>query len=393
MASTKRDYYEVLGVSRDANDDDLKKAYRRLAKQYHPDANKDQGAEARFIEINEAYETLSDPQKRSIYNRFGHAGLNGSAAGMGGMGGMGGFSDFGGISFNDLFETLFTGASGATRRSGTPRGADIRHELTITFEEAVFGCQKEIELPRWETCSHCRGSGAQPGTSTTRCSNCQGTGEIRRVQQSILGPLVNVTMCERCHGEGRVITTPCEKCRGQGRVRNNRRVVVNIPAGVDDGINVRVTGEGEVSGRGGTPGNLYVILTVKQHPFFKRENNDIIYELPISFAQAALGDEVEVPTVDGKSTNLKIPPGTQSGRSFRLKGLGVPVVHSSARGDQHVAVKVVTPTNLSAEQKHLLEEFARLEKEQSEQNDKNILRNLFEKTKDNLFDKKKDGSQ
>ncbi|HZS76439.1 MAG TPA: molecular chaperone DnaJ [Ktedonobacteraceae bacterium] len=377
MANTKRDYYEVLGVSRNATEEELKKAFRRLAKQYHPDANKEPGAEARFIEINEAYEVLSDPQKRTLYDRYGHAGLNGAGVGAGAAG----FNDFNFSSINDLFETFFAGATG-TRRTGTQRGADIRYDLTITFEEAVFGCQKEIELPRWETCDKCRGSGAQPGTSTSRCPSCQGTGEIRRVQQSIFGQFVNVTMCERCRGEGRVITTPCEKCRGQGRVRNIRRVIVNIPAGVDDGINVRVTGEGEVSARGGTPGNLYVILTVKPHPFFKRQGNDIIYELPISFTQAALGDEVEVPTVDGKSATLKIPPGTQSGRSFRLKGMGVPVVHSSARGDEHVIVKVVTPTNLSAEQKRLLEEFARLEKEQSEQNDKNIFRNLFEKTKD-----------
>ncbi len=374
MATNKRDYYEVLGVARGASEDEMKKAYRRLAKQYHPDTNKEPGAEARFIEVNEAYETLSDPQKRSVYDRYGHAGLNG--------GGAGGFGDFAGFgSINDLFD-FFAGATGATRRSEPQRGADIRYELTISFEEAVFGCQKEIELPRWEACSTCRGSGAQPGTSTTRCSACQGKGEIRRVQQSIFGQFVNVTMCERCRGEGKVITTPCEKCRGQGRVRNNRRVVVNIPAGVDDGINVRVTGEGEVSSRGGTPGNLYVILSVKQHPFFKRQGNDILYELPISFAQAALGDEVDVPTVDGKSTTLKVPAGTQSNRSFRLKGLGVPVVHSSQRGDEHVIVKVVTPTNLSPEQKRLLEDFARLEKEQSEQNGKNIFRDLFEKTKD-----------
>jgi molecular chaperone DnaJ len=374
MANNKRDYYEVLGISRNASDDEVKRAFRRLAKQYHPDANKEEGSESRFIEINEAYEVLNDPQKRAAYDRYGHAGLNG--AGMG-------FGDFAGFSsINDLFETFFAGATGTQRRTGTQRGADIRYDLTITFEEAVFGCQKEIELPRWETCPNCRGNGAQPGTSTARCSSCQGTGEIRRVQQSIFGQFVNVTMCERCRGEGRVITTPCEKCRGQGRVRNNRRVVVNIPAGVDDGIVVRVTGEGEVSARGGTPGNLLVILTVKPHPFFKRSGNDIIYELPISFTQAALGDEVDVPTVDGKSAILKIPAGTQSNRSFRLKGLGVPVVHSSARGDQHVIVKVVTPTNLTAEQKHLLEEFARLEREQAEQNDKNIFRNLFEKTKD-----------
>jgi molecular chaperone DnaJ len=379
MAANKRDFYEVLGIARTATEDEIKKAFRRMAKQYHPDANKEQGAEARFIEINEAYEVLSDPQKRAAYDRYGHAGLgNGAGAGAGFA------TDFGSFStINDLFETFFAGTAGGTsRRTGPQRGADLRYELTITFEEAVFGCQKEIELPRWETCSHCRGNGAQPGTSTSRCSACQGTGEIRRVQQSIFGQFVNVTMCERCRGEGRVITTPCEKCRGQGRVRNNRRVVVNIPAGVDDGINVRVTGEGEVSARGGTPGNLYVVLTVKPHQFFKRQGNDIIYELPISFTQAALGDEVDVPTVDEKKTTLRIPAGTQSGRSFRLKGMGVPVVHSSARGDQHVIVKVVTPTSLTAEQKHLLEEFARLEQEQNEQNDKNIFRNLFEKTKD-----------
>jgi molecular chaperone DnaJ len=372
MATSKRDYYEVLALSRSATEEEIKKSFRRLAKQYHPDTNKEQGAEARFVEINEAYEVLSDPQKRAAYDRYGHAGLGNGT----------GFEDMSGFSsINDLFETFFATA-GNQRRTGTQRGADLRYDLTITFQEAVFGCQKEIELPRWESCVACQGSGAQPGTSTARCSACQGTGEIRRVQQSIFGQFVNVAMCERCRGEGRVITTPCEKCRGQGRVRNIRKVVVNIPAGVDDGINVRVTGEGEVSTRGGTPGNLYVILSVKPHPFFKRQGSDIIYELPISFTQAALGDEVEVQTVDEKPTLLKIPAGTQSNRSFRLKGMGVPVVHSSARGDQHVIVKVVTPTNLTHEQRHLLEEFARTEKEQSEQNDKNILRNFFEKTKD-----------
>ncbi len=375
MATNKRDYYEVLGVQRTATDDEIKKAFRRMAKQYHPDANKEEGAEARFIEVNEAYEVLSDPQKRGAYDRYGHAGVDNSA-------GANGFNDFGFSSINDLFETFFAGTTSSQRRTGSQRGADLRYDLTITFEEAVFGCQKDIELPRWENCSTCHGSGAAPGTSTTRCSACQGTGEIRRVQQSIFGQFVNVTMCERCRGEGRVITTPCEKCRGQGRVRNNRRVKVNIPAGVDDGINVRVTGEGEVSSRGGTPGNLYVILTVKPHPYFKRNGNDILYELPISFTQAALGAEVEVPTVENKPQPLKIPPGTQSGRSFRMKNMGVPVVHSTSRGDQHVIVKVVTPTNLSPEEKRLFEELERLEKERNDQNDKNIFRNLFEKTKD-----------
>jgi molecular chaperone DnaJ len=374
MATNKRDYYEVLGVSRNASDDEVKKAFRRLAKQYHPDANKEQGAEARFIEINEAYEVLSDQQKRAAYDRYGHAATNGN---MGGAG----FADFSSFG-TDIFEMFFSGATGTQRRSGPQRGADLRYELTITFEEAVFGCQKEIELPRWESCSTCKGSGAQPGTSKTRCSTCQGSGEIRRVQQSIFGQFVNVTVCDRCRGEGSVITTPCEKCRGQGRVRNNRRVVVNIPAGVDDGINVRVTGEGEVSSRGGIPGNLYVVLTVKQHPYFKRQGNDIEYELPISFAQAALGAEVEVPTVDGKSTLLKIPAGTQSGRSFRLKGMGVPVVHSTARGDEHVVVKLVTPTNLTPEEKRLFDELARIEKERNDHRDKNFIRDSFDKIKD-----------
>lgn len=374
MATNKRDYYEVLGVSRNATDDEIKKAFRRLAKQYHPDANKEQGAEARFIEVNEAYEVLSDQQKRAAYDRYGHAAANGNMAGAG-------FADFSSFS-TDIFEMFFSGATGTQRRSGPQRGADLRYELTITFEEAVFGCQKEIELPRWESCSTCKGSGAQPGTSKTRCSNCQGSGEIRRVQQSIFGQFVNVTVCDRCRGEGSVITTPCEKCRGQGRVRNNRRVVVNIPAGVDDGINVRVTGEGEVSSRGGVPGNLYVVLTVKPHPYFRRQGNDIEYELPISFTQAALGAEVEVPTVDGKSTLLKIPAGTQSSRSFRLKGLGVPVVHSTARGDQHVLIKLVTPTNLTPEERRLFEELARIEKERNDHKDKNFIRDSFDKIKD-----------
>ncbi len=367
--AVKRDYYEVLGVARGASEDEIKKAFRKLAFQYHPDRNKEKGAEARFKEINEAYEVLSDPEKRQVYDRFGHAGVGA------GVGANGDFGNFGfGASFAEIFEQFFGGATSQTRRAAGQRGADIRYELTISFEDAVFGCQKEIEVPRWENCSACRGTGAQPGTQTQRCSTCQGTGEIRRVQQSIFGQFVNVMVCDRCRGEGKVITTPCSTCRGQGRVRNNRRVVVNIPAGVDDGINVRVTGEGEVSSRGGTPGNLYVSLTVKPHPIFKRQGNDIIYELPLSFTQAALGAEVPVDTLEGKTT-IKIPPGTQSGSSFRLKGMGVPVVHSTARGDQHVIVKVVTPRNLTKRQQELLKEFAEIEAQQNE-------RNIFEKIKD-----------
>src|SRR5579871_6679617 len=370
--AAKRDYYEILGVARTASEEEIKKSFRRLARQYHPDVNKEKGAEERFKEINEAYEVLGDAQKRQAYDRFGHAGVSGAGAAGGNP-----FEGFGGFSFGDIFEQIFANAAGATagtRRGAPQRGADLRYELTISFEEAVRGCQKEIEIPRWDTCPTCHGNGAQPGTNTTRCTACQGTGEIRRVQQSIFGQFVNVMVCDRCRGEGKVITTPCTTCRGQGRVRNNRRVVVNIPAGVDDGINVRVTGEGEISARGGTPGNLYVSLTVKPHPIFKRQGNDIIYELPLSFTQAALGAEVPVDTLEGKQT-IKIPPGTQSGSSFRLKGMGVPVVHSTARGDQHVIVKLVTPRNLTKRQTELLKEFAEIEAQQNE-------RNIFEKIKD-----------
>ena len=248
--AAKRDYYEVLGIQRNATDDEIKKAFRRLARQYHPDVNKEKSAEARFKELNEAYEILGDVQKRQAYDRFGHAGVNAGA-------GAAGFENFT-VNFGDLFEQFFGAAGGPQqqRRGGPQRGADIRYDLTISFEEAVFGTQKEIEIPRWEACGTCHGNGAQPGTNTQRCTHCQGTGEIRRVQQSIFGQFVNVMVCDRCHGEGRVITTPCERCRGQGRVRNNRRVMVNIPAGVDDGVTVRVQGEGEVSGRGSTAGNL-----------------------------------------------------------------------------------------------------------------------------------------
>ncbi|HEX6817799.1 MAG TPA: molecular chaperone DnaJ [Ktedonobacterales bacterium] len=376
--STKRDYYEILGLSRSASEEEIKKAFRRLARQYHPDVNKEKGAEARFKEINEAYEVLGDPQKRRAYDRFGHAGVAGAGAGAGANP----FDSAFGFGFNDLFEQIFAGAAGATAtRRGAQRGADLRYDLTLTFEEAVRGCQKEIEIPRWETCPNCRGNGAQPGTSTARCTACSGTGEIRRVQQSIFGQFVNVMVCDRCRGEGRVITTPCERCHGQGRVRNVRKVLVNIPAGVDDGINVRVTGEGEAPPHGGTPGNLFVALTVQPHEYFKRQGTDILYELPVSFAEAALGAEVEVPTLDGQDT-LKIPAGTQSGRTFRVKGKGIPVVHSSTRGDELVVVKVVIPQNLTTRQRELLREFAEIERQQNERGAHNIFERGFEKFKD-----------
>ncbi|HEX6543674.1 MAG TPA: molecular chaperone DnaJ [Ktedonobacterales bacterium] len=377
--AAKRDYYEVLGVTRNASEDEIKKAFRGLARKYHPDVNKEKGAEERFKEINEAYEVLGDAQKRQAYDRFGHAGVSGAGAGAGGNP----FEGFGFGSFNDLFEQLFANATAGARRGAPQRGADLKYELTITFEEAVHGCQKEIDIPRWETCANCRGSGAQPGTNTTRCPSCQGTGEIRRVQQSIFGQFVNVMVCDRCRGEGRIITTPCERCHGQGRVRNVRRVPVNIPAGVDDGITVRVTGEGEAPPRGGTPGNLLITLNVKPHEYFKRQASDILYELPVSFADAAMGAEVEVPTLDGKES-LKIPAGTQSGRTFRLKGKGVPLVHSSSRGDELVTVRVVIPQALTPRQKELLKEFAEIERQQNEKGAQNLFERGFEKIKDAL---------
>ncbi|MBI4759268.1 MAG: molecular chaperone DnaJ [Chloroflexi bacterium] len=345
----KRDYYEVLGVSRGASEDDVKKAFRRLARQYHPDVSKAADAEDRFKEINEAYEVLSDPDKRSTYDRFGHAGLEGRLGG-------GAYSPFGDIT--DIFESFFGGMAGTATRRGPQRGADLRYNLTITFEEAVFGCEKDIEVPRWQTCGTCRGSGSEPGTQPARCPLCNGTGEVRRVQRSIFGQFVNVTICDRCQGEGRVITSPCPECRGRRQVRVTKKIRVTVPAGVDDGNQMRLTGEGELGTWGGPPGNLYVVLSIKKHRLFRREGNDILYDLKLNFAQAALGDEVAVPTVDGP-VKLSIPPGTQHGTVFFLREKGVPYVHSSRRGDQRVHVQVVTPTELTEEQRRLFAELAK----------------------------------
>ncbi|HLG71033.1 MAG TPA: molecular chaperone DnaJ [Chloroflexota bacterium] len=370
----KRDYYEVLGVARNASDDEIKKAFRRLARQYHPDVNKEKDAEARFKEVNEAYEVLSDPQKRQMYDQFGHAG-----PGMGAGAGFGDFGSFGG--FSDIFQTFFGGQTAGGGRRGPQRGSDLRYNLTLTFEEAVFGCEKELEIPRADTCSVCRGSGAEPGTEPSRCPNCNGTGELRRVQQSIFGQFVNVVMCERCQGEGRVISTPCHECHGAGRVRVTKHVTLKVPAGVDTGSQIRLTGEGEAGPRGGPNGNLYVAISVKKHAFFERDGQDILYTLPINFAQAALGDEVEVPTVDGK-VMLKIPAGTQSGRVMRLKDKGVPNLRGGGRGDQHVYVKVVTPTDLSQRERELLEQLRDVSKKQPQPNEKHEKGGIFEKVKE-----------
>jgi len=347
--SSNRDYYEVLGVPRNASADDLKRAYRRLARQYHPDVNKEPGAEDRFKQINEAYEVLGDPDKRARYDRFGHAGVQGNAAGAG-------FEGFG-FGFDDIFESIFGGTRrGASARRRPQRGQDLRYDLRIAFEEAVFGCSKEIEAYRHEPCPTCNGSGAKPGTSPVRCRECNGTGEVRHVQRSLLGQFVNVTTCPRCRGTGEEIPTPCPECHGHKLVQRARRLGVRIPAGVDDGTRIRLTGEGELGTLGGPPGNLYVFISVEPHPFFVRQENDIILELEINVAQAALGDVVHVPTLDGEE-ELAIPAGTQTGEVFRLRGRGVPYLRRAGRGDQLVVVTVSVPTKLTDRQRELFEEL------------------------------------
>ncbi|MDE3096116.1 MAG: molecular chaperone DnaJ [Chloroflexota bacterium] len=349
---SKQDYYDLLGVPRNASADAIKKAFRRLAMQYHPDRNADHGAEARFKEVNEAYEVLSDPERRAMYDRFGHAaaqaGDNPFARGFEGFG-------FGGL--GDIFDAFFGGANGRSQR-GPVRGADLRRSITISFEEAVFGAEKTFDVTTAEVCGTCNGLRAEPGTQPERCPQCGGSGEIRRTQQSIFGQFVNVTMCDRCHGEGRVVNTPCRHCRGTGREKRKRTLSVKIPGGVDNGSQMRLTGEGEVGAQGGPRGNLYLAINVKPHEVFRRDEDDILLDLDLHFAQVALGDVVEVPTVDGQPHELRIPAGTQTGELFVVRGKGVPHLRGGGRGDMIVRANVVTPKDLSKEQKELLRRLA-----------------------------------
>lgn len=356
-ATAKRDYYEVLGVGKDATEQEIKKAYRRLARQFHPDVNKDDpDAEAKFKEVSEAYQVLSDPEARARYDQYGHAAFDRTAGGGGGFDpfGAGGFGGgFGG--FEDIFDMFF---GGERRRPAGPRqGADLRYDMEISFEEAAFGVETEIEIPRTEVCPHCRGNQAEPGTPIRPCPQCGGTGELRQARETPFGRFVNVQPCGRCRGEGKVVETPCKECRGAGAVHRRRKIKVKIPAGVDDGFRVRLAGEGEAGERGGPPGDLYVFISVRPHEIFTRHGNDIACEIPISFTQAALGDEIEVPTLSGRA-KLKVPEGTQSGTRFRLRGHGVQDARGYGKGDQYVTVRVVTPTRLSARQRELLKEFA-----------------------------------
>lgn len=342
--AVKRDYYEVLGVQRTASQDEIKKAFRRLARQYHPDVNKDPGAETTFKEINEAYEVLSDPEKRGLYDRFGHNIPTGGPS----------YDPFGGQDpIGSIFEAFFGGAARQTQR-GPQRGADLRYTLSLSFEEAIFGIEKEIEFRRLETCAACRGSGAEPGTEPVRCPKCGGLGEVRT--RAPIFNMVTVTTCDECRGEGTVIAIPCRECRGEGRTRQPRKLTVKIPPGVDSSSQIRITGEGESGPRGGPHGNLYVALEVQPHAYFLREGNDVILELPLNVAQAALGAELDVPTVDGPE-RLKIPPGTQTGATFRLRNKGVPFLRGPGRGDQIVVARVSVPTRLSDQQRRLFQEL------------------------------------
>ncbi len=351
---TKRDYYEVLGVSRNATEEEIHKAFRKLAFQYHPDRNSSADAEAKFKEINEAHEVLSDPQRRRQYDQFGH-----QEPGFDPAAGTAGFSGFGGFGFDEIFETFFGAQTRTTGTRRAQRGADLRVDLTLTFEEAVFGCEKTIEVPRLDRCARCNGSGAEPGTQPSRCPTCKGTGEIRRVQQSLIGQFVSVSVCDRCHGEGQVVLTPCQECHGTGRVRTPHRVLVSIPAGIDDGQQIRLPGEGEPGARSAPSGDLYVAISVTPHQSLKRQGVDLLYDLTINVAQAVLGDEVEVPTAEGPPVKVKIPSGTQSGRVIRLREKGVPHIRASGRGDLLVRVRVAIPTNLTDEQRDLFVKLAK----------------------------------
>ncbi len=346
--SAKRDYYQVLGVERSATQQEIKKSYRQLARQYHPDVSDAPDAEVHFKEINEAYEILSDPEKRATYDRFGHTGPGGAGFGF----------DFGFHDPFEIFEQVFGQGFGfrTSARQGPRRGADLRYDLHLAFEEAVFGCEKEIEITRYEVCPECQGSGAEPGTSPVRCSECNGTGQVRRVQRSILGSFVSVTTCPVCHGARETIPIPCSRCSGERRVYVTRKLSVTIPPGVDHGTQIRLAGEGEMGEGGGPSGNLYVVLNVEPHPIFQRHDDDILVELQVNVAQAALGAEVSVPTLEGEES-VSIPAGTQSGAVLRMRNKGVPHLRRNGRGDEVVLVRVAVPTKLSREQKRLLREL------------------------------------
>lgn len=378
MAS-KRDYYEVLGVNKNATDDELKKAYRKLAKKYHPDANLDNKAEAeaKFKEVNEAYETLSNPQKRRMYDQFGPDGPQGFGGGAGGpfggqngyysysSSGFDGFGDFGDL--GDIFSSFFGGGFGgksSRKQNGPKKGADLNLQLDITFEEAFLGVEKEIIINRNEECSHCHGTGARPGTSVTKCPECNGTGQVRQVQNTILGQMQTTRTCATCHGSGEIIKEPCDICRGKGKVRKQPKIKVKIPAGIDNGQTVVLRGEGEPGEKGGPKGDLYITVKIKRHSIYTRSGNNVTCDIPISITQATLGAELEITMVDGSKEKYKIPDATQTGTKFVIKNKGFKSVNSNVVGDFIFSVVVQTPKKLTKEQRELLVQLAKTMNEQ-----------------------------
>ena len=347
MAAT-RDYYDILGVAKGASDEDIKRAFRKLAQQWHPDVNTSGEADERFKEINEAYQVLADPQRRQAYDLFGRAGVGGAGAE--------GFPGFQG--FGDIFDAFFGGTQTGTRRGRPPAGSDLRYDLRLTFDEAIRGVEKEITFTAPSRCETCASTGAEPGSNPITCPQCNGTGELRQVRSTMLGQMVNVTMCGRCRGQGRIVETPCHTCRGEGRVEKKRTLRVSIPAGIDDGHQIRLSGEGEAGPLNGVPGNLYVVTHVDEHAQLKRRDTELFYELSVSISQASLGARVAVPTPDGPEF-VEVRAGTQPGAEIRLRGRGVPHLRrQGVRGDLHVLVDVRVPSRLSARQRELMEEFA-----------------------------------
>ena len=350
-----RDYYDVLGIAKNDSEEDIRKAFRKKAMEYHPDRNKNPDAEAKFKEINEAYQILSDPKKRAQYNRFGHAGVNSNRVTDRPFDG---FDVFGG--FGDIFDSFFGDVSGRRAREAQ-RGNDIQQRVVLTFEDAVFGTERQVEINRLERCQKCSGAGNEPGTQVSTCSTCKGNGQVRRAQRSVFGQFTQVTTCPTCQGRGSVVETPCSTCHGGGLERRRRKIEVKIPAGVEGGMQVRLTNEGDVGRDGGPPGNLYVHLDVREHQHFVREDSDLVYVLPINMVEAALGVEKTIPTLekDGSSETLKIPNGTQHGTEFRIRSKGIPHLHSNRRGDLRVLVDLRVPQSLSSEQRKLMEALAR----------------------------------
>ena len=359
MAENKRDYYEVLGVSKGASEDEIKKAYKKMARKYHPDLNPDnKEAEEKFKEVNEAYEVLSDPNKKSRYDQFGHAGVDPNFGAGGYGGGFDGGFDFGDL--GDIFGSFFGGGFGGGRRTNPnapQRGESIRLSLSITFEEAAFGCEKSVTVERMEQCDTCHGNGCAPGTTPEVCPDCHGTGTVQVRRQTPMGVFASSAPCGRCGGKGRIIHQPCPDCRGSGSARKRKTIQASIPAGIDNGQTISIRGQGHAGKNGGPAGDLLITITVKPHDLFRREGTSVLCEAPITFTQAVLGAELEIPTIDGK-VKYTLPEGTQSGTTFRLKGKGIPSINGRGRGDQYVTVYIETPRNLNKEQREALKKFA-----------------------------------